>query len=326
MERALYGRRGFFVRERPADHFRTSVHTSSLFAEAVARLATRVDGRLGHPGEFTLLDVGAGRGELLTAVLGTVDAEFAGRLRPRAVERAARPSGLDPRIAWSAEPPRAGSLTGLVFANEWLDNVPVDLAEVDAAGTVRYVRVDRTGRERLGAEVTGPDARWLARWWPLEGAEPGVRAEIGRPRDTEWATAVGTLERGLAVAVDYAHSRSDRPAFGSLTGYADGRQVSAVPDGSRDLTAHVALDACAAACARATGGEPRLLTQRAALHALGVRGGRPPLSWASIDAAAYVRALSTAGKAAELTDPRGLGGFGWLVCAVGLPKRWDPFE
>ena len=34
---------GFFVREAPAAHFRTSVHASPLFAVAVARLLRRVD-------------------------------------------------------------------------------------------------------------------------------------------------------------------------------------------------------------------------------------------------------------------------------------------
>ena len=36
---ALYGPSGFYRRERPAAHFRTSVHASPLFATAVARLA-----------------------------------------------------------------------------------------------------------------------------------------------------------------------------------------------------------------------------------------------------------------------------------------------
>ncbi|MGW7352365.1 SAM-dependent methyltransferase [Streptomyces sp. NPDC054784] len=332
-ERALYGPGGFFVREEPRAHFRTSVHASRLFARAVARLTARVDAALGRPAELALLDVGAGRGELHAGVLDEVDGALARRLRPYAVERAPRPPALDARVEWRDTLPPPGSVTGLVFANEWLDNVPLDVAEVDADGVARYVRVDRTGRERLGGRVGGADARWLARWWPL-GPEPGLRAEIGRTRDEAWAAAAGTLARGLAVAVDYAHTRADRPPFGTLTGYLDGREVRAVPDGGRDLTAHVALDACAAAVGAGSagdgdgaggahagrGGTP--YTQRAALHALGVHGGRPPLSWATTDAAAYVRALGTAGEAAELTDPGGLGGFTWLVCPVGMA---DPF-
>ncbi|MGP8300021.1 SAM-dependent methyltransferase [Streptomyces inhibens] len=327
-ERALYGPDdGFYTRPQgpgPAGHFRTSVHVSPLYAGAVATLLCRVDAALGHPDELTLVDVGAGRGELLTGVLAALPDEVGARLRPYAVERAARPQGLDPRIGWLAELPAPGSVTGLLFANEWLDNVPVDVVETDADGVPRRVLVRADGTERLGEPVDGADAEWLRRWWapPLAadatedtattgGAPaPGIRAEIGRPRDEAWARAVRTLRAGLAVAADYAHERGGRPLFGTLTGFRDGREVHPVPDGSCDITAHVALDACA-------GPSAERLTQREALHALGVDGRRPPLALASTDPAGYVRALSAAGSGAELTDPAGLGGFGWLLEPVG---------
>ncbi|RVU16749.1 hypothetical protein EOT10_35895 [Streptomyces antnestii] len=309
-EEALYGPAGFYRRpEGPAGHFRTSVHASPLFAEAVARLLCRVDDALGGPPELAFVDMGAGRGELVTGVLAALPAEVAARTRAYAVERAERPAGLDHRIEWRAHPPKG--VTGLLFANEWLDNVPLDAVETDAYGVPRQVLVQDDGTQTLGEPVTdGPEADWLSRWWPL-GGEPGLRAEIGLPRDTAWAAAVGTLERGVAVAVDYAHSREARPPFGTLTGFRGGRETAPVPDGSCDITAHVALDACALPGAL-------LLTQRAALHALGVTGGRPPLALASSDPAAYVRALSGAGEAAELTATGGLGDFGWLVQPVGV--------
>ncbi|MCC3770451.1 SAM-dependent methyltransferase [Streptomyces sp. UNOC14_S4] len=308
-ELALYGPKGFYHRpEGPAGHFRTSVHASPLFAGAVAELLRRVDEALGHPAELAFVDVGAGRGELLTGVLARTAPELGARLRPYAVERAGRPPELDPRITWQTVLPEG--VEGLLFANEWLDNVPVDVAEADAEGVARQVLVQEDGEELLGGPVSGEDAVWLARWWPLDGAPPGSRAEIGRPRDAAWARAVGSLRSGLAVAVDYAHRRDARPPFGTLAGFREGREVRPVPDGSCDITAHVALDACA-------GPGSTLLTQREALRALGVDGGRPPLSLASSDPAAYVQALGTAGEAAELTAPAGLGGFGWLVQPVG---------
>ncbi|MGW1431906.1 SAM-dependent methyltransferase [Streptomyces sp. NPDC002431] len=311
-EAALYGDEGFYRSpEGPAGHFRTSVHASALFAAAVARLLVATARGLGTD-RVDLVDLGAGRGELLTGVLAALPAEGGEGLtvRARAVELADRPPGLDPRIGWS---PRLPSRTyGLLFANEWLDNVPVPVAETGEDGVDRYVLVrTRDGAQRPGAPVTGADAAWLRRWWPSAG--PGSRAEIGRPRDAAWARAVATLTGGLAVAVDYAHERAARPPFGTLTGFRAGREVAPVPDGSCDLTSHVALDACAAAGAAVAGTEPELLTQREALHRLGVRGGRPPLALASSDPAGYVRALASAGEAAELTARGGLGDFGWLV-------------
>lgn len=311
-EKALYGPCGFYRRpEGPAGHFRTSVHASPLFARAVAELLCRVDAALGRPGTLDFVDMAAGRGELVTGVLDALPDEVAARVRPYAVEIAGRPADTDARVAWLGEPPEA--VTGLLFANEWLDNVPVDVAEADSSGVLRYVLVGDDGTERLGEPVTGADADWLARWWPLR-AEEGLRAEIGLPRDRAWAAAARRVVRGLAVAVDYAHTAGTRPPFGTLTGFRAGRETTPVPDGTCDITAHVALDACAAA-----GPAPaRLLTQRAALHALGITGARPPLALASTDPAAYVRALASAGEAAELTAPGGLGDFGWLLRPTGI--------
>ncbi|MFI6949337.1 SAM-dependent methyltransferase [Streptomyces sp. NPDC050422] len=313
-ETALYGDGGFYRSpEGPAGHFRTSVHASPLFAAAVARLLVRTAAEVGASC-VDLVDLGAGRGELSAGVLAALPAEGGDGLTVRAyaVELAARPPGLDPQIQWCAKPPQGAR--GLLFANEWLDNVPVPVAETDPDGVDRYVLVRAAdGAERLGEPVSGADARWLDRWWPSAG--PGSRAEIGRPRDEAWAGAVATLSAGLAVAVDYCHLRKERPPFGTLTGFRAGREVRPVPDGSCDLTSHVALDACAVAGGR----DAEIRTQREALRELGVTGERPPLSLASGDPAGYVRALASAGQAAELTARGGLGDFGWLMQRVPGP-------
>ncbi|RSN45490.1 hypothetical protein DMH12_30190 [Streptomyces sp. WAC 04229] len=320
-QEALYGPAGFYRAgpEGPAGHFRTSVHASPLFAVAVARLLCRVDEALGRPTPLAFVDMAAGRGELVTGVLAALPAAVSARTRAYAVEVADRPEGLDHRIEWLAEPPRG--VTGLLFANEWLDNVPVEVAEVDAAGVARRVLVRGDGTERLGGPVAGAEAAWLARWWPLPGEE-GLRAEIGLPRDTAWASAVAALDAGLAVAADYAHTVDSRPPFGTLTGFRAGRETRPVPDGSCDITAHVALDACASAHAARcapdrTPPDALVRPQREALRALGLTGVRPPLALASTDPAAYVRALTRASQAAELLAPGGLGDFGWLLQPVG---------
>ncbi|WP_436774228.1 SAM-dependent methyltransferase [Yinghuangia sp. YIM S09857] len=302
--RALYGSGGFYLRpEGPAGHFRTSVHASPLFAGALAWLARAA-------GLRTVVDVGAGRGELLVA-LRRIDPALA----LHGVDVAARPEALPPSIGWSAEVP--GDVSALLVANEWLDNVPVDVVEVDAHGVPRIVEVEPgTGRERLGAEASGTDAAWLDRWWPLKGAEPGLRAEVGVPRDEAWAAAVGALSSGIAVAIDYGHERASRPLFGTLAGYRQGRAVPPVPDGTCDVTSHVAVDAIAAAGEAAGATGTTHLTQRTALRALGVSGARPPYELARSDPRRYLTALREAGEAGELTAREGLGSFRWMVQGV----------
>jgi SAM-dependent MidA family methyltransferase len=308
MARALYGADGFFRRERPSDHFRTSVSASPLFAEAVARLVTHVDRELGHPDVLTVLDVGAGRGRLLSQVLHLLGRDD--RLRPIAVEVADRPADLDPRIEWRPDLP--DGLRGLLIATEWLDNVPLDVAEVDDDGVARYLLSDGA----LGDRLNAADARWVAEWWPIR--EPGDSAEIGRPRDDAWHAAVARLSAGLAVTVDYGHTKADRRP--TLTGFRDGREVEPRFDGTTDITAHVAIDSLSA---RAASRVPPM-KQREALRALGIDGARPPLSLATTDPAGYVRALSRASQAAELTAEGGMGDHLWVLEPVTI--EWTPWR
>jgi len=307
---ALYGPGGFYARgEAPVGHFRTSVHASPLFARAVLELLRRVDEALGNPQVLDLVDVGAGRGELLAGVAAAAEPALAGRLRPIAVE--VGPLDGVRVVRDVAELPE---VTGLLLANEWLDDVPLDLVERTAAGR-RTVLVSPTGAESMGPPPATDDAAWLERWWPLPRV--GDRAEVGRTRDQAWAAAVGRLRRGVAVAVDYGHTREVRPPAGTLTGYRGGVQVRPVPDGSCNLTAHVALDSVAAAGAAAGATATRITSQRAALLDLGLDTRRPPVMIASADPPAYLRALRRAGEAGELVDRAGLGAFGWLVQSRG---------
>ena len=321
MQAALYGPGGFYARgEPPARHFRTSVHVSPGYAGAVLELLRQVDAALGRPERIDLVDVGAGRGELLAQVLtaaaepGQAAPGLAGRIAACAVEVAPRPAGLDPRIRWQPVPP--AGITGLVVASEWLDNVPLDVVELTAAGPA-VIQVDpATGAERPHGDPGPADLAWIRAWWPLRAC--GERAEVGRTRCAAWAGMIRGIDRGVAVAADYGHVKTARPCCGTLTGYLEGRAVPALPDGSRDITAHVALDACAAAGTTAGASGTVLTTQRAALRELGLDARRPPPALAASDPEGYARALCQASRDAELLDAEGLGGFGWLIQAVGM--------
>lgn len=296
---ALYGPEGFFRHQSPSAHFRTSVHTSRLFAQAMVELTRRV-------GLDTVVDIGAGSGELLQQIH-----DLDPSLILLGVEVSARPHQLAPAIGWTTALPE--SVDGLVVANEWLDNIPCHVVQVDESGTLRVVHVDpTTGTESLGAAVSHASvpsslSQWCAAWWPLDTGEPGLRAEVGTSRDAAWADVVRRVGRGIALAVDYGHRRDHRPPFGSLRSYQHGAEVDVIPDGSRDVTAHVAVDAVA----QSVGGQ--VLRQRDALRALGVAAARPPLEMAGRDPAGYLAELTRASEAGELTAEDGLGDFAWVV-------------
>lgn len=277
---ALYGPDGFYRHERPAAHFRTSVHASPLFAEAIARLARAME-------VSQVTDIAAGEGEL---------------------GRVLRPLGLDV-VDVELDDAVPAELQGLVIANEWLDNVPCEVVELDPAGEPRYVLADQT----LGDVVEGKDLGWLEEWWPV--AEPGDRAEVGLTRDEAWAGIVGRLTDGVAVAIDYGHVRAERPPYGTLTGFRGGRECEVALDGSCDVTAHVALDSLAAAVSG------QLTTQREALRALGLSAERPSQELARAEPLRYLAELSSAGEAAELLNPSGLGSFGWVWAGTDSAVR-----
>lgn len=308
--RALYGDGGFYRQASgPAGHFSTASQGMPQIGQLLAgALLTLMD----QEGLDTFVDMGCGRGELLEQVhrLGP-------QIRCIGVDVVARPKLSSP-IGWLQSPggqrlpDELGDLADtLVFANEWLDVVPCSIAELDNDGELREVLVhDSTGQERLGDPVSGTDLQWCQSFWPLEPLAPGDRVEIGLTRDGAWDNLLSRIGSGLAIAVDYGHTLDSRPAWGTLTGFRLGRQVEPVPDGSCDLTAHVAMDSLT---------HDELVDQRTTLRRLGVSGRLPPRELARSQPAAYLRALSTASSAAALTARGGLGDFLWAFSKVKRP-------
>ncbi|MDP9220302.1 MAG: SAM-dependent methyltransferase, partial [Actinomycetota bacterium] len=255
---ALYGEQGFYRRpEGPRGHFETSANAggggAELFAQALLTLARRHGCR-------QIVDLGAGRGELLQALLARAGAgpgagAIAGAetLRLVGVDVVARPSTLPPEVGWLSSPggaelpdELADLRQTLVIAHEWLDVVPCDVLEVDGDHALRVVEVAVDGSERLGAHASPEQQAWCARWWPLAGAPVGARAEVGLSRDAAWTGLLDRVRSGLVVAVDYGHVAADRPPLGTLAAHRDGHLVPPLADGSCDLTADVAWDSLVA--------------------------------------------------------------------------------
>lgn len=339
---ALYAaQRGFYTQPGgPAAHFTTATHgpTGAVLAEALLALWLATHETL----PSVIVDVGAGRGELTTHLLRALEAvrsdvtrrpqgvangpeDDASRpggrpgagagnrvaeARVVAVDVVDRPAGLDEQIEWlrsSGGADLPDELTGLddalVIAHEWLDVVPCTVARVAADRSIREVLVDpSTGVEVDGDVLAGDHAAWVEEHWAA--SEPGDRIEVGLTRDDAWRGLVERVRSGTVVAVDYGHTRTTRPPEGTLTAYATGRQLAPVPDGSCDITAHVAMDTLDA---------DRLITQRDALSRLGFRGEGPSHASAPADPVGYLRALERASAEAALIRRGGFGDLWWAV-------------
>lgn len=316
-QEALYGPSGFYRTQAPAAHFATSAQgvpgAGAVLAEAVAAMAR-------DTGCTAVVDLGCGRGELLTH-LRTLDPA----LHLTGVDVVDRPEGLDVD-AWLVSPGGAGLPAGLrgltrtlVLAHEWLDVVPCPVVERDDHEVWREVEVvEAEGGgwgERLGDPLAGAELAWARRWLP----GPVSSAEIGLPRDRAFADLVSRVRSGLVLAVDYGHTLTTRPPHGTLTGFRSGREVEPAPDGSCDLTAHVAVDSLVATLEGPTGRLSRRLSrQRERLgELLDEPTGSPPHDLARGDPTAYLESMRRRGALATLTAPGGLGDFWWVEVVVG---------
>lgn len=326
---ALYDdAQGFYHRPGgPAAHFATAAHgpTGAVLARALMRLWARH-----HQGEpQVVVDLGAGRGELATHLLAELNQSGEGEALPAftprpgtsttrviAVDISTRPDGLDDRVEWLRSPggadlpdPLCDLHGAFVIAHEWLDVVPCAVAQVDKHGTLRAVLVDpASGQESLGDPLRSDEQAWCHAHWPTGAA--GERVEVGSARDHAWQGLVDRVSTGLLVAIDYGHTRDTRPRLGTLTGYRAGRQVAPVPDGSCDVTAHVAVDSLTS---------DEVGRQRDVVRSLGLRGELPPHDQATTDPIGYLQALQRCSAEAALTDPAGFGGFWWVTRHV--PRR-----
>lgn len=299
---ALYGEAGFYRRaEGPSGHFATTATglgpgVTELLAQALIVLAQRHG--LAH-----VVEIGAAGGELLTA-LHRQDPH----LQLTGVDVGERPVQLPPSVAWcrspggAALPPEAalGDLEALVVAHEWLDVVPCPVVQrEDAHQPWRLVEVDQQGQERLGGAADPESQRWLARWVPDAAV---LRAEVGTTRDQAAAALLSRLRRGVMLIIDYGHTAQDRPEGGSLVGYRHGRLVPPVPDGSTDITAHVAIDSL---------GADHVGRQGEALSALVAEPPTPSQEWARRDPVGYLRHLQRRADHRTAVAVGGTGDFHW---------------
>ncbi|SDR76869.1 SAM-dependent methyltransferase, MidA family [Friedmanniella luteola] len=300
---AASGPDGFWTTQVPSAHFRTASTLGPELAQAVATLLRE------RPGLHRVLELGAGDGRLLTALRA---------VRPGldlvGVDLRGRPPELDPAVGWRtdrwdvrADVWVAGAVPALladgvptlVLAVEWLDDLPCRLAD-RTDGRWYELDADRTPLRPLAAA----DDAWLRRWWP-----DGVRVEVGRTRDAAWASVVGGLAAGggAALLVDYGHTAGGRPRTGTLAAYRDGRAVEPSPGADRNLTAHVAVDAVAAAGV-AVGARTALAGRQARV----LPGLLPPAD----PGADPLTGLAGRSRRHALTAPTGWGGHHWLLQEV----------
>jgi len=179
---------------------------------------------LGEPADFCVVELGAGRGEMAEAFSGWryVPVEFGAGSLPE-------------------------SFTGVAFANEFFDALPVDLA-VRRSNRWRMLRVGWSGARFCWVEGEAVDDATQEGLEQSVGAtEEGVVAEVHLEALAWLRRIAGSLRRGFLVVVDYGYTREESVLFprGTLMSYRRHRASEDVlsEPGRRDITAQVPFSA-----------------------------------------------------------------------------------
>ena len=344
LDHLLYGDDGFFETGggagRRAD-FLTSPEVGPLFGAIVARFLDTEWHRLRRPDPFVVVEAGAGRGALARAVLDAAPSCLLA-LRYVCVERSAALRAaaedvlpLEPAAnvfgAVTADDPddeptsQAGTgpvvtilddlplvpVTGVVFANELLDNLPFRLLERQVDGWAEVlVALDGSAFCEIVVPAPGDAVEEAARLAP--DAPVGGRLPLQRDAGEWLRRALGTVDAGRVVIVDYADTspsmvtRPWRDWLRTYRGHAPGGDPL---DGDQDVTVEVAIDQLARV---RTPTADRSQSEWLAAHGVDDLAAAARAAWqerAHVGDLEALRHRSRAGEAEALTDPTGLGAF-----------------
>jgi SAM-dependent MidA family methyltransferase len=323
MRIALYGERGFYTSGGQAGRrgdFITSPEVGPLFGAVLSRWIEGQWQLLGEPDDFTIVECGAGPGTFARSVLAAAP-RWSGRYI--AVELSGHQRRQHPDGVRSLEALPRGPLTGVVIANELLDNLPFRLAVFD--GGWREVVVS-LGRDSAIVETTNaPDPSW---GWLPDRVAHGTRLPI-QDQASAWVTDACRLVSGAGcvIAFDYcARETADlagrpwREWLRTYRAHARGEHYLSNP-GLQDITAEVCLDQLPAPSIVESQAE---FLRRWGIEDLVEEGRRAWTQAASRPDVAALKMRSRARESEALTDSRGLGTFRAASWQVAMGDEHSP--
>lgn len=323
MEIALYDPDGFFggprLRSERGGDFLTSPEVSPIFGQALAAYVEREQERIGDP--FQLVEVGAGSGSLLQALLAEIEVQ-AWAVEVSQAAREALESVLPQERVLSELP---NKVRGVIIANELLDNLPMAVAQrVGGEWRERWVGAEEDALHFVDAVPRPEVAEWLDDY-AGEVADGGW-VEVQLTAQAWLRSALDSLVAGSILIIDYGDTAENlvpRRRDGTLRTYR-AHHLGPHPlddPGATDITGDVNFTPLIAT-AEAAGASVQLHRQDDFLADLGLRERLSRLRHAELESARTgdemerLRLRSLKIEVETLLHPRGLGDFRVLVCRV----------
>ncbi|MDQ4148654.1 MAG: SAM-dependent methyltransferase, partial [Actinomycetota bacterium] len=327
MSMALYGPGGYYTTRVPGEFdYDTAPSGSEWFGKLAA---VQIEGfweLLGRPDDFRIVEIGPGRGDLAAAAAGALKAPLREAVTWHLVEplpyiemlQRHRLSEAQARFEWMSNLRGLESSTGVLLANEVLDNFAFRVFEVTEEGVEEIgvgIRKSRPELEevRLELEEPYPEEVLLA----LDHVEPGDRFEV-REFDNFCNDAAHVLDAGFLLVIDYGDVEPDiwvRRPMGTVVTYSGARLAFDPLEGigMRDITAHVNFSSLERSARRAGMKPTPLRTQREWLASLGLNEAVTALRDEARSAAdrglhgEWLRLVLERSRIASLASEAGLG-------------------
>jgi NADH dehydrogenase [ubiquinone] 1 alpha subcomplex assembly factor 7 len=318
---------GYYMNRDPfgaEGDFTTAPEISQMFGELIGLWAAEVWAAIGGPDPLRLIELGPGRGTLMSDALraARVAPEFRAALDVCLIETSPALAAIQhdtlltagAPVSWAAQLDDAPDGPAVMIANEFLDALPIR----------QYVRGPRDWRERLvcldgAGKLTfglSPEPEHFIRGQAEEGDVLEINA-VGHRLMFEIGARLAR-QGGAALFVDYGHTAT---GFGdTLQALRAHRMVDPLVDpGDADLTAHVDFAAMARSARAAGAAVYGPIDQGDFLKALGIEQRAQALS----SRAAAAQAADIEAARLRLTG-KGPGQMGALFKAMVVANRQVP--
>jgi SAM-dependent MidA family methyltransferase len=201
--------------------FYTAAQLQPVFGRLIAAEIRSLQARMDNPPAFQVVDWGAGRAEMQTALAGF------------------------PVVSIDAHTPRPLPFDGVVFANEFFDALCVDVAVRRDRWLLRRVALREDSFAWVdGEEISQPWVEYAGRLAShMHTDEQEVIVELPTHLRVELEAISGVLRSGYLIAIDYGYTEKEVVRFprGTLMSYRKHRADEDVlsSPGQQDITSHV---------------------------------------------------------------------------------------